>query len=131
MEYKRKGAVKLTKEKMRKANLIYAVIMIIISLIFVAALLHQYSIRQSLISSEIDMEIQLTKANAEGAALKKQFDNQNDPEFIEKAAREKLNMVKPNEIVFIDENTPEGKQLLKSTEAENMANEIKNKENAQ
>ncbi len=108
---------------MKKANLIYAIIMIIISLIFAAALLHQYSIRQGLISSQIDMEIQLTKANAEGAALKKQFDNMNTPEFIEKAAREKLNMVKPNEIVFIDENTPEGKQLLKATEAENMAKE--------
>ncbi len=115
----------MTKDKIKKANLIYAVIMIIISLIFVAALLHQYSIRQSLISSQIDMEIQLTKANAEGAALKKQFDSQTSPEFIEKVAREKLNMVKPNEIVFIDENTPEGKQLLKSNEAENMAKENK------
>lgn len=113
----------MTKNKIKKSNLLYAVIMVTISLIFTVALFHQYSIRQNLISTQIDMEIQLTKANAEGAALKKQFDNQTTPEFVEKAAREKLNMVKPNEIVFIDENTPEGKQLLKSTEAENMAKE--------
>ena len=107
--------------KHKKANIIYSVIMTVMTLIFVAALFHQYSIRQDLISAQIDMEISLTKANAEGAALKKEYDNQSSPEFIEKVAREKLNMVRPNEIVFIDENTPEGKQLLKANEAENMA----------
>ncbi len=107
--------------KVGKANLVYSVIMVIITLIFVAALFHQYSIRQNLINAQIDMEISLTKASAEGAALKKEFNNQSSPEFIEKVAREKLNMVRPNEIVFIDENTPEGKQLLKANEAENMA----------
>lgn len=107
--------------KISKANLVYSIIMIIITLIFVAALFHQYSIRQNLINAQIDMEISLTKASAEGAALKKELESQNSPEFIEKIAREKLNMVRPNEIVFIDENTPEGKQLLKANEAENMA----------
>ena len=39
--------------------------------------------------------------------LTNEADNQDSPEVIEKIAREKLNMVKPNEIVFVDDNQDE------------------------
>ena len=39
--------------------------------------------------------------------LQNEADNQDSPEVIEKIAREKLNMVKPNEIVFVDDNQDE------------------------
>jgi len=50
--------------------------------------------------SELQMKIeQELKINEE---LKKQKEAVNTPEYIEKTAREKLNMVKKNERVFVD-----------------------------
>lgn len=51
-------------------------------------------------SSELASKIQLEKENKEELAKKK--DDVTSPEFIEKMAREKLDMYYPNERVYID-----------------------------
>ncbi|MBO5364889.1 MAG: septum formation initiator family protein, partial [Clostridia bacterium] len=39
--------------------------------------------------------------------LEKELENLNDPEYLEKIAREKLGLVRPNERVFVDANQSE------------------------
>mgnify|MGYP003372566689 CR=1 FL=1 len=51
-------------------------------------------------SSELASKIQIEKENKEELAKKK--DDVTSPEFIEKMAREKLDMYYPNERVYID-----------------------------
>lgn len=73
-----------------------------------------YVVRLQLVGSMQDIDVEIAEAKAENAALQKQYDNQDSPEFIEKVAREKLNMVYPSELVYINSNSEEGKKLLNS-----------------
>ncbi len=92
------------KSKNNPSALIYKIAMIFMIIVFSIAILHQYYIRVGL-KQEINQAIsEVSKEKAIGNSLKNRQDNQDSPEFIEKIAREKLNMVRPNEIVFIDKN---------------------------
>ena len=42
--------------------------------------------------------------------LEKELENLNDPEYLEKIAREKLGLVRPNERVFVDANKSDSNQ---------------------
>lgn len=58
---------------------------------------------------EYDTEIQalqeeISKANEKSTKLQEQIEYQDSDEFIEELARERLNLVKSNEIVFVDKN---------------------------
>lgn len=44
---------------------------------------------------------QITSANQETERLKEELENVNDPEYLERRAREKLGLVGPNERVYI------------------------------
>jgi hypothetical protein len=48
---------------------------------------------------------QITSANQETERLKEELENVNDPEYLERMAREKLGLVGPNERVYIDANS--------------------------
>ena len=50
------------------------------------------------------LEEQVSAANTETERLQKELDNLEDPEYLERVAREKLGLVRPNERVFIDAN---------------------------
>lgn len=50
------------------------------------------------------LEEQVSAANTETERLQKEFDNLEDPEYLERVAREKLGLVRPNERVFVDAN---------------------------
>ena len=52
------------------------------------------------IATEVLEEI--NNANLEQEQLEKELENANSPEYLEKMAREKLGLVKPNERVFVD-----------------------------
>jgi len=52
----------------------------------------------AIVNQKIDDE------KSKNAELKKQKDQVNSPEYIEKVAREQLGMVKPDEKVFVDVN---------------------------
>ncbi|MDO4300897.1 MAG: septum formation initiator family protein [Clostridia bacterium] len=103
-----------TKKKSSKINILWAIVMIIMICIFAAALCYQYLVHLQLDAARQEVDIQIAEAKAESAALTKQYENQDSPEFIEKVAREKLNMVYPSELVYINSNSEEGKKLLNS-----------------
>ncbi len=50
------------------------------------------------------LEEQVSVANTETERLQKELDNLEDPEYLERVAREKLGLVRPNERVFVDAN---------------------------
>lgn len=90
--------------KKNPAKLFYRIAMTVMIVIFSVAIIHQYLISLDLKSQEVQLLADISKEEAVGINLKNQQDNQDSPEFIEKIAREKLNMVGPKEIVFIDKN---------------------------
>lgn len=71
------------------------------------SLFAQYQIKLDLNAQEKDVRAQLSQQEKTKKRLTDESNNQDSPEFVEKIAREKLNMVKPNEIVFVDENQEE------------------------
>lgn len=107
-------AAKTIKKKNSKINILWAVIMIIMICIFAVALCYEYVVHLQLNTARQEIEVQIAEAKTESAALTKQYENQDSPEFIEKVAREKLNMVYPSELVYINSNSDEGKKLLNS-----------------
>ncbi len=64
--------------------------------------------QQSLINKknkEINaLQEEISQANEDADKLKSEIDNLQDPEYIEKIARERLGLVRPNERVFVDSN---------------------------
>ncbi|MGN1318156.1 MAG: septum formation initiator family protein [Lachnospirales bacterium] len=92
------------ENKKSPAKLIYRISMSVMILIFVIAIFHQYLISLDLKKQEVALLAEISREEAVGLNLKNQKDNQDSPEFIEKIAREKLNMVGPKEIVFVDKN---------------------------
>lgn len=88
----------------KRANLIYGLSMSLLVVIFSITILHQYRIKLDLDAKYASLQAEITKENSTKESLQKLQENQDSPEFVEKIAREKLNMVKPNEIVFIDQN---------------------------
>ncbi len=53
------------------------------------------------------LESQVQEAENESDRLQGEIENLQDPEYIEKIAREKLGLVRPNERVFVDSNKSE------------------------
>ncbi len=102
------------KSNHRISNPKWTAMMAVIVLMMVAWLGGMYVVHLQLAASMQDIDVEIAEAKAENAALQKQYDNQDSPEFIEKVAREKLNMVYPSELVYINANSEEGKKLLNS-----------------
>lgn len=54
-----------------------------------------------------ELEAQVQTASEKTEELEAELENLNDPEYLEKIAREKLGLVRPNERVFVDANKSE------------------------
>lgn len=62
-------------------------------------------------SKEIDaLEEKINAAQQQTEQLENELNNLNDPEYIERIAREKLGLVRPNERVFVDANKSDSNQ---------------------
>lgn len=90
--------------KNRKNNILFAFVISII-LIFMVCVLYA----QAQEKLELDNQIQaineeINKAEDTTKRLQEQMDYQDSDEFVEELARERLNLVMPNEIVFVDKN---------------------------
>lgn len=98
------------KEKVKKKNkkkLIIIIICVVIGIYFAYTLISQ-QISLSKKNNEIEnLQSQINSANEETKKLQTELDNFNNPEYIERIAREKLGLVRPNERVFIDQNKSE------------------------
>lgn len=93
-----------TKKTVKYSNLIYTVVMSIVFVFFMLIMYHQYRVHILLNMQISNINEQITEQQAINDALNKEMDFKDTPEFVERIAREKLGMVKPNEIVFVDEN---------------------------
>jgi len=59
-------------------------------------------------NQQIDrLEEEIQQATAQTEKLEAELENLNDPAYLEKIAREKLGLVRPNERVFVDANKSE------------------------
>lgn len=103
----KKASTKKVEKKKTKTNMVYSVCMAFITVVFVISLFAQYQVKLDLNAQERDVKAQLSQQEKVKKRLTNEADNQDSPEVIEKIAREKLNMVKPNEIVFVDDNQDE------------------------
>ena len=97
----------IVEKKRTKTNMAYSVCMAFITVVFVISLFAQYQVKLDLNAQEKDVKVQLSQQEKIKKRLTNEADNQDSPEVIEKIAREKLNMVKPNAIVFVDDNQDE------------------------
>ena len=87
-----------------KINKLYFIIMIFIILTFSSYLVYKYDSLVKYNEKIKELEKEIGIANQKNEDLKSQTDYKNSNEYIEKVARDKLGMVKNNEIVFYDSN---------------------------
>ncbi len=83
-------------------------ISVLVAVAFVLYFLYTMIWQQIVISNkgkEIDaLEERISAAEQQKEKLEQELENLNDPEYLEKLAREKLGLVRPNERVFVDAN---------------------------
>ncbi len=87
-----------------KINKLYFIIMTFIILTFSSYLVYKYDSLVKYNEKIKELEKEISIANQKNEELKSQTDYKNSNEYIEKVARDKLGMVKNNEIVFYDNN---------------------------
>jgi cell division protein DivIC len=103
---KEKARKKTEKKRSNKrTNIMYWTAMALIVITFGFVILTQYQEKLNLAAKKTELTAELNTQQEKKDSLQKLSENQDNPEFVEKIAREKLNMVKPNEIVFIDDNS--------------------------
>lgn len=80
----------------------YLILFLIIFLGYISYSVFQAEIKiQELNTKEATLKEELFKVNEEKDALTKQLEESKSLESIERIAREKLKMVKPNEVIYI------------------------------
>ncbi len=85
-------------------NKLYFLIMIFTILSFSSYLFYKYNSLITYNDKIQELNTEIEKANKENEELQYQTNYKNSDEYIEKLARDKLGMVKNNEIIFYDEN---------------------------
>ena len=87
-----------------KINKLYFIIMVFIILTFSSYLVYKYDSLVKYNEKIKELQKEISIANQKNEELKSQTDYKNSNEYIEKVARDKLGMVKNNEIIFYDSN---------------------------
>lgn len=78
--------------------------MAILFAVFFVVALNQYKIKMDNNNQIKELKEQITYASKYSEELKEENDYKESDRYIEKIAREQLGMVKPNEIIFIEQN---------------------------
>lgn len=104
-----KGSSKVSstthKRSVKKLALWAAFGIIVISLVW-TLISQQFTISSQ--NKEINsLEARIQEVQQQSDNLKQQVDNLENPEYIERIAREQLGLVRPNERVFVDSNKSE------------------------
>ncbi len=96
---------KTGKVKINFKRLIVCILAFLFIIYFSCTIISQQrTIRRK--NNEIEtLSEQISDANRETDRLKEELESVNDPEYLERMAREKLGLVSPNERVYIDENS--------------------------
>lgn len=97
--------VKKGNSKKRKSGFkIRHLVVFLFILYIVSTLISQKSGMKKLEAEKLETEKEVETLQKEIDNLEDEIKNSNSLEFIEKTAREELNMVKPREIIYIDKN---------------------------
>ncbi len=92
------------KKKSSQINKIYFLTMIFMILSFSSYLFYKYDNLMKYNQKIEELEKEIDIANKTNEELQYQTEYKNSNEYIEKVARDKLGMVKNNEIIFYDNN---------------------------
>ncbi len=98
------------RHKVRNSNKRFLIFISSIALVFSIYFVYTFveqSFRMTGINAEINTKkAQLDEINGEIQSLESELEQVNDIEFIEKIARQKLKMVKPRDIIYVDSDKP-------------------------
>lgn len=89
------------KRSFLKRNRYMVVLSIVFAIYVSTALISQELQYRKLLQEEADYYMEIETLNEEIERLESRLESSQDPRAIEKIAREKLKMVKPNEIIYI------------------------------
>lgn len=104
---KRGGKAEAPARKINVKKMAVAAVVAVVAVYFIYVLISQ-QITISNKNSEIEgLKMQVNSASEESERLKQEVENLNDPEYLERIARERLGLVRPNERVFVDSNKSE------------------------
>ena len=92
------------KQKLNVKRLAIVAAAAVFIIYFVYAMIAQQIVLSNKNKEIQSLEEQVSAANTETERLQKELDNLEDPEYLERVAREKLGLVRPNERVFVDAN---------------------------
>lgn len=95
---------KAKKRGRSKENLIFAFSLILIIGIFAVPMYCNAEKKFQLEAEIADVQARTKEAEEYNQELQNQIKYSDEDEYVEKIAREKLNMVMPDEIIFIDKN---------------------------
>lgn len=80
---------------------IFGILLIIILLFAVYKFYENYRDMRELENKIMELEENIARAREEKGELEEELENVNNPEYIEKIAREELGLVKPGELLII------------------------------
>ncbi len=104
---KRGGKAGASARKVNIKKMAIAAAVAVVAVYFIYVLIwQQVTINNK--NNEIEgLRMQVDSASEESERLKQEVENLNDPEYLERVARERLGLVRPNERVFVDSNKSE------------------------
>lgn len=88
---------------MKKKKIFRKIIILLIAIYFIFTLINQQKTLNQYSKNSQELNIQIADAEEEKEELTKQKDNVDSLEFIEKTARDMLDMYYPNERVYINQ----------------------------
>lgn len=98
------GNGQTAKRKLNLKKFTIAILVVLFAVYFIYIMIWQ-QITITRKNREIDaLSEKIETANAQTEKLEAELENLNDPEYLEKIAREKLGLIRPNERVFVDAN---------------------------
>lgn len=104
---KRDGIAGAPARKINLKKMVIAAAVAALAVYFIYVLIWQ-QVTISNKNSEIEeLKMQVNSASEESERLKQEVESLNDPEYLERVARERLGLVRPNERVFVDSNKSE------------------------
>lgn len=103
----RKNTGRSAKKNRNIKKLIIRGAIVICVVYFLSVLVWQQSMINAKNEEIEEITQKMEKASDETEKLKQEIENMSDPEYVERVAREKLGLVRPNERVFIDANKSE------------------------
>ncbi|WP_425539543.1 FtsB family cell division protein [Microaceticoccus formicicus] len=104
----KKTSKKATIKNANKRFLIFISAVVLIFATYFIYTLTEQSMRMTGINAEIERKkAELEEINNEIKILEEELTMVDEPEFIERIAREKLKMVSPKDIIYVDSNKPD------------------------